>query len=131
MSDEFFGDGDAGGDPNMRGSRIFSFGKKVLDRGDELGRAVLESSDKAKSEAVRMMAREVRNYLEELKLKEDLLRLMTKHSLEVNVSLSLKPLADAMENVEQNTSSGKGESVTGADHDSGMSAAPSPEETLD
>jgi hypothetical protein len=116
MSEEFFGDGGSGGDPSVRGSRIFSFGKKVLDRGDELGRAVLESSDKAKSEAVRMMAREVRNYLEELKLKEDLLRMMTKHSLEVNVSFSLKPLADAMKESNEASSEADDQVADDSDH---------------
>jgi hypothetical protein len=53
---------------------------------------VLSTSDKAKTEAVRLTAREVRNYLRELRLKEDLLELMTSHSLEI--SISLKPLAE-------------------------------------
>jgi len=36
-----------------------------------------------------------------------------------------------MENVEENTSPGKGESMTGADHDAGVPAAASTEEPLD
>lgn len=56
--------------------------------------AVLESSDRVKTEAVKMVAREVRHYLEELKLKEDIRDLITSHSLEVQLSLSLKPLAE-------------------------------------
>lgn len=53
---------------------------------------LVESSDRVKSEAVRLVAREVRNYLEELKLKDDLRELITGHSLEVHMSLSLKKL---------------------------------------
>ena len=64
------------------------------DAMDLLGVAI-ETSDRAKTEMVRMVARELRNYLDELKLKEDLHKLVTSHSLEVKVSLSLKPLADA------------------------------------
>ncbi len=59
--------------------------------------AVLETSDRAKSEAVKLVAREVRSYLEALKLKEDVQWLLTNHSLEMHVSMSLKPLADAAE----------------------------------
>jgi len=61
----------------------------------ELVGILLESSDRVKTEAVRMVAREVRNYLEELRLTEDLHRLVTTHSLEMKISMSLKPLADA------------------------------------
>lgn len=62
--------------------------------------AVLESSDRAKTEMVRMVAREVRHYLQELQLKEDLRDLVTGHSLEVRMSLSLKPLAEASSEAE-------------------------------
>jgi len=57
--------------------------------------ALIDTSDRAKTEMVRLIAREVRTYLEELKLKEDLRGLLTGHSLEVKMSLSLKPLAPA------------------------------------
>jgi hypothetical protein len=63
-----------------------------------------------------MMAREVRNYLEELKLKEDLLRMMTKHSLEVNVSFSLKPLADAMKESNEASSEADDQVADDSDH---------------
>ena len=76
--------------------RLARLGRRLLDRGGELGKGVLETSDRAKSEMVRMVAREVRNYLDELGLKDDLLGLATSHSLEVSVSLSLKPLAEAV-----------------------------------
>lgn len=61
----------------------------------ELMGAVIETSDRAKTEAMKLVAREVRNYLEELKLKEGLQALLTGHSLEVKMSLQLKPLASA------------------------------------
>lgn len=80
-----------------RSRRLARLGRRLLDRGGELGKGVLETSDRAKTEAVRMIAREVRHYLDELRLKEDLLDLATSHSLEVSVSLSLKPLAHAVD----------------------------------
>lgn len=55
--------------------------------------AALATGDKAKTEMVRMVAREVRAYLEELKIKEDLQELVTNHSLEFHASVHLKPLA--------------------------------------
>lgn len=91
---------DAAGDAEPgRGARVLKFAKRLMDRRDltedtkVLLGAVLSTSDKAKTEAVRMMAREFRAYLKELKLKEDLLELATSHSLEVKVSLHLRPLA--------------------------------------
>jgi hypothetical protein len=58
--------------------------------------ALLETGDKAKTEMVRMLAREVRSYLEALELHKDLHHLLTNYSLEVNASFNLKPLADAI-----------------------------------
>lgn len=55
--------------------------------------AVLNTGDKAKSEMVRMVAREVRHYLEELKIGEDVRELLTNYSLDVHASISLQPLA--------------------------------------
>ncbi|MEQ1506958.1 MAG: hypothetical protein ABMB14_32320 [Myxococcota bacterium] len=80
-------------------SRMLKFARRLMDRKEiaedtkVLLSAVLSTSDKAKTEAVRMMAREFRSYLKELKLKEDLLKLATSHSLEI--SIHLKPLAPA------------------------------------
>lgn len=79
-----------------RASRLSRLGRRLLDRGDdvrELASAVIETSDRAKTEMVRMVAREVRNYLDELKLKEDVMELVRNHSLELHVSINLKPLA--------------------------------------
>jgi hypothetical protein len=77
-------------------SRVLRFAKRMLDR-KELAEdsklllsAFLSTSDKAKTEAVRLMAREFRSYLKELRLKEDLLDLVRSHSLEISVHL--KPL---------------------------------------
>lgn len=87
-------------DPS-RSNRVMRMARKLLDR-KELGQDtrelllnVLATSDKAKTEAVRMVAREVRSYLEALELKDDLKRLLTGHSLEI--SIRLKPLADALD----------------------------------
>jgi hypothetical protein len=77
--------------------RLYRLGRRLLNSGDdvrELASAVLDSSDRAKTEMVRMVAREVRNYLDELKIKDDVKDLVTKHSLEMHVSFSLKPLVE-------------------------------------
>jgi hypothetical protein len=88
---------------NGRGGRVLSRLARRLQNPRELGGdamdlmgSILESSDRVKTEAVRMVAREVRNYLEELKLKDAVRDLVTGHSLEMHVSLSLKPLADGL-----------------------------------
>ena len=65
------------------------------DTRDMLG-GMLEMSDRAKNEAVRLVAREARNYLEELRVKEEVMDLITSHSLELKMSVHLKPLADAV-----------------------------------
>ena len=58
--------------------------------------AVIDSGDKAKTEVVRMVAREVRTYLQGLGLHEDLRHVMTNYSLDVHASFSLKPLEKAL-----------------------------------
>ncbi len=55
--------------------------------------AVIDGGDKAKTELVRMVAREVRTYLEGLGLHEDVRHLMTNYSLDVSASFRLRPLA--------------------------------------
>ena len=81
------------------GARVVRLARRLMDRREiaedtkDLLYAVLSTSDKAKTEAVRLAAREVRTYLSELKLKEGFMELATSHSLEI--SISLKPLADA------------------------------------
>ncbi len=90
-------------DPRSRFRRL---GRRILgEEGDgarrfnvdvkEMVGAVLEGGDKAKTEIVRVVAREVRNYLEELGLKEDLNHLLTNYALEAKVSLNLRRLSNA------------------------------------
>jgi hypothetical protein len=84
-----------------REPRLRDIAKRLLsDDEDRLGvtprevlGAVIDGGDKAKSEVVRMAAREVRTYLEGLGLHEDVRHLMTNYSLDVHASFSLKPLA--------------------------------------
>ena len=68
-----------------------------LKRTNELLGALLDSSDKVKTEAVRQVGREVRTYLEGLGLDDAVLHLLTNYSLEVNANFRLKPLADAVQ----------------------------------
>jgi hypothetical protein len=60
----------------------------------ELFGSVLETGDKARMEIVRLVAREVRGYLEAMELHKDLHSLLTNYSLEVHTSFHLKPLVD-------------------------------------
>lgn len=86
------------GDETVQRNRLLRFARRLMDRREiaedtrDLLLSLASTSDKAKTEAVKMVAREVRNYLEELKLKEDLRALMTGYSLEI--SLRLKPLPE-------------------------------------
>ena len=83
-------------DADGRSNRVMRFAKRLMDRKElaedtkDLLWTVVATSDKAKNEAVRIAAKEVRNYLSELRLKDDLISLATSHSLEI--SISLKPL---------------------------------------
>ncbi len=89
------------GDEPEGGGRLRRMAKRLLDRKDlaedtsALLGGLLDTGDRYKTEAVKLIAREVRTYLEELKLKEELLNLARSHSLEV--SIRLKPLADAID----------------------------------
>ena len=82
--------------------RLRKLGRRILDKKEladdtkEFLGAMLETSDKAKTEVVKMVAREVRTYLQELRVMDDLKDIMTSHSLELQVSMNLKPLAEAM-----------------------------------
>lgn len=86
--------------PGAREPRLRDLAKRLLsDEEDKIGvspreviGAVIDSGDKAKSEVVRMVAREVRTYLEGLGLHEDVRHLMTNYSLDVHASFRLKPL---------------------------------------
>lgn len=91
---------DGPGAEEGRTNRVLKFARRLMDRRElaedtkELLHAVLNTSDKAKTEAVRLMAREFRSYLKELRLKEDLIKLATSHSLEISISLKPLPGAD-------------------------------------
>ena len=95
---------DQEGSKRGREPRLRDLARRVL--GDDEDRsinarevlgAVLDSGDKAKSELVRLVAREVRTYLEGLGLHEDVRHLLTNYSLDVHASFSLKPLAGSKE----------------------------------
>ena len=63
----------------------------------EILSALLTTGDKAKTEVFRLVAKEVRNYVEALELHKDLHHLLTNYSLEVKASFNLKPLAGEKE----------------------------------
>lgn len=82
-----------------KGSRLRRLGRRLMGEERVEGRfsardvvdSLLEGGDKAKTEVVRVVAREVRAYLEELGLRE----VLTDYSLEVHASINLRKLADA------------------------------------
>lgn len=101
-------EGDYPDNEKRRERRIRDFARRIFreesdsDDGQrppnrEILGAILETGDKAKSEIVRMIGREVRTYLEALDLHNDIHNLLTNYSLEVKASIHLKPLADAMD----------------------------------
>ena len=82
-------------------STIRSFVKRILGDSEterhetrEILTSILHTGDKAKTEVVRLVAKEVRNYVEALELHKDLHHLLTNYSLEINASFSLKPLSE-------------------------------------
>ena len=97
-------------DREGRGPRLRGFARRILGEGDEerdggpeeserdrrearaMLHSLLETGDKARFELVRLLAREMRSYLEALELHKDLHHLITNYSLEVNASFHLKPL---------------------------------------
>jgi hypothetical protein len=88
------GDDDDKGKGNVlsRIARRLQNPRELSGDAKELLGAIVDTSDRAKTEMVKLVAREVRNYLQELRLRDDLHALLTGHSLEVKMSLSLKPL---------------------------------------
>lgn len=105
--------------PGLRTARrlVAEAGGEGLREAREVTRDVvgslLDSSDRVKTETVRMIGREVRTYLEGLGLKDDLHHLLTNYSLEVHASVSLKPLADAMDAAEEGRERRKGKKEEG------------------
>ena len=103
-------------EPNK--SVLRSIARKLTKTGEDesiLG-SVLETGDKAKTEIVRMIAKEVRGYLEALELHKDLKHILTNYSLEINASFSLKELSKESEN-QENESVGADEANKAADID--------------
>ena len=78
--------------------RIFRFAKKLMDRKElgvdtrELLHSMAVTSDKAKTEAMKLIAREVRNYLDEMHLEDMIHQVLQSYSVEV--SIRLKPLSE-------------------------------------
>lgn len=76
--------------------RIKGFAKKIL--GDEDGRAkevvssLFEMGDKARMETVRLLAKEVRGYVEAMELDKGLSDLVTNYSLDITASFRLRPI---------------------------------------
>ncbi len=91
---------------NEKGGRFGRLGRRLLGEEGEAPRSfrvdakevlhsVLEGGDKAKTEIVKIVAREVRTYFEELGLKDDLHHLLTNYSFEVRASVNLRRLTEA------------------------------------
>jgi hypothetical protein len=88
---------------NFEGGRFRNFRKRILgeeegkslfgDAKDVLG-SVLEGSEKLRGELFRVVAREVRAYLEESGLKDDLHNLLTNYAFELHLSMNLRKLTD-------------------------------------
>ena len=66
-------------------------GKTTVDPKEMLS-SILQLSDKARTETVRLLAKEFRGYLEALEIKDDVHDLLTSYSVEVNASFRLKPV---------------------------------------
>ncbi len=101
---EEFPEGSEPGSPvDGPGSRFRKLGRRLMGEervsAREVVGAVLEGGDKAKTEVVRIMAREVRAYLEELGLRE----VLTDYSLEVRASFNLRKLTAAEKGITEPT----------------------------
>ena len=80
---------------------IRGFAKKIL-KDDESGESTLDPkevltsllhlSDKARTETVRLVAKEFRGYLDAMEVKDDLHQFLTSYSLEVKASFRVKPV---------------------------------------
>ncbi len=94
--------------PAERGARarIRGVAKRLLDEpvglddAKELLGTVLDGSDRARSEIVRLVGKEVRTYLDGLGIQDDLKHLVENYSLEVKASVHLKPLLNDEEDSE-------------------------------
>jgi hypothetical protein len=68
--------------------------RAILGEAKDVFGAVFEGGNAARTELFKAVAREVRGYLEELGLKEDVRALLTNYSLEMKLSLNLRRLAE-------------------------------------
>jgi hypothetical protein len=68
--------------------------RAILGEAKDVVGAVFEGGNAARTELFKAVAREVRGYLEELGLKEDVRALLTNYSLEMKLSLNLRRLAE-------------------------------------
>jgi hypothetical protein len=73
--------------------------EKIRERGEDLrARDLVQGAAnltlRGKEELMTLAAKEVRGYLEKLKLGEELREFLTQHSLEVSASIRLKPLLE-------------------------------------
>jgi hypothetical protein len=78
--------------------RILGDSESERKESREIISALINTGDKAKTEVVRLVAKEARSYIEALELHKDLNHLLTNYSLELNASFSLKPLKEEIEN---------------------------------
>lgn len=82
-------------------ARLFRFARRLMDRKDiaedtkEMLVSLAATSERAKNDAVKLVAREVRNYLQELKADEILKEVFTGYTLEVSMRLQPIPGSDA------------------------------------
>ena len=83
-----------------QGGRVRGLAKRLFREVDGEGEgrdakeiigSLLDTGDKAKTEIVRLLAREVRGYLEALDLHNDIHNILSTYSLEVQASFQLKP----------------------------------------
>jgi len=77
---------------NQTTGRIREAGENVRPR--DLVSGAVRMTAKGREEVVGLVAKEVRMYLEKLRVGEELRALMTDHTLEITTSLRLKPLPD-------------------------------------
>ena len=79
--------------------------ERLQKRGEDLPHQVLNTAvnltSRGKDEMMTIVAREVRSYMEKLQVWPEVKSFMTSHALEVNASIRLKPVADAIDRAEE------------------------------
>lgn len=66
--------------------------EKIGTEAKEVFSSLWQMGDKARMEGLRLVAKEVRGYMEAMEIHKDLHNLLTNYSLEVTTSFRLKPL---------------------------------------